>query len=351
LEIGADHLVEAARERLGEYGIDLAIESREPRGRPRQANAGGHAVATLSRADARARYAALLTESMTLSSLARGATPRPPYPLLIIGRRITQRSAASFRDAGIQFVDTRGNAFIEFDGVLVDVRGRVEPPGRVPESSDRAIHPHQPANIFSSRRSQVILALLAWPELAAGKVREIAYAASVSVGQAHDALSQLQRSGFLDPTSKRLDRTDELLDYWTAAYPTGLARRLEIATYYGDPSRPIGRPDREQPIYLSSESAKGVDIARPTTLTIYVEDLDPKLPIINRWSSSPEQIRNVFVRHKFWVSPRPREERPSTKGHNAPWPLVYADLIAAGDARLGEVAKAWRAHHARSDEV
>ncbi|MDQ7902967.1 hypothetical protein RB614_00345 [Phytohabitans sp. ZYX-F-186] len=98
--------------------------------------------------------------------------------------------------------------------------------------------------------------------LAAGKVREVAHAAGVSVGQAHDALAQLQQSGFLDPASKRLDRTDELLDYWAAAYLTGLGRRLEIATYSGDPSRPVSRPDPDQPVYLSSESAKGADIAR-----------------------------------------------------------------------------------------
>jgi hypothetical protein len=84
-------------------------------------------------------------------------------------------------------------------------------------------------------------------------------------------------------------------------------------------------------------------------LTIYLAESDAKLPILNRWSRSPDQRPNVFVRRKFWTSPRPREEDPATTAQNAPWPLVYADLVATGDARLGEIARTWRVHHARPD--
>jgi hypothetical protein len=171
------------------------------------------------------------------------------------------------------------------------------------------------------------------------------------VGQAHDALAQLDQTGFLLPLSKKPTRPDELLDYWAAAYPSGLGRRHHIASYHGDVSRPIDRPDAEQPIYLSGESAEGLDIARPTTLTLYLDTLDSKTPIVNRWSSNPEQPPNIFIRHKFWTSPRAEEERPSATSRNAPWPLVYADLIATGDARLGEVARTWRTRNARRDEV
>jgi hypothetical protein len=351
LTIAADHFIGAVRERLREFGI--ALETESP-GTPRlvpHVDADTDAIVTLSRAEAKARYAVMVKEPMTLSSLAHRAIPTPIYPSLIIGDRITRRSAAAFRDAGIQFVDTLGNAFITFGNVLVDVQGRTEPIAQVPESSHRVARPQHPANIFSPRRSQVILALLTWPELSTAKVREIANAAGVSVGQAHDTLAQLEQAGFLMPASRRLDRTDKLLDYWTAAYPTGLGRRLEIAKYHGDPSRPIRRPHADQPIYLSSESAEGTDVARPATSTVYLDTLDPKLPIMNRWSSSPDRAPNVFVRQKFWISPRPQEEIPSANGQNAPWPLVYADLVATGDARLGEVARAWRARCARSDEV
>jgi hypothetical protein len=135
-----------------------------------------------------------------------------------------------------------------------------------------------------------------------------------------------------------------LLDFWTAAYPAGLGRRLEIAQYFGDPSKPVRS---ERPFCLSGESADGVDIAHPATLTVYLDGADPKLPILNRWSRNPDRRPNVFVRRKFWISPRPHEEDPAITAQNAPWPLVYADLVATGDARLGEVARTWRTRSAR----
>jgi hypothetical protein len=298
---------------------------------------------TLSRAGVTARYAAEVNVPMTLSSLA-GRSHSTPYPRLIVGDHISRRSAAAFRSAGIQFVDARGNAFISFGSVFVDVQGRTASidqtaglPGRTSQ---------RPTNLFSPGRAQVIFALLAWPELAGGKVREIANAAGRSVGQTHDALQLLEQAGFLVPTSKKLTRTGELLDFWAAAYPSGLGRQLETSQYHGDISRSV-RSDR--PFYLSGESAAGIDIPRPATLTIYVDGADQKLPILNRWSRSPDHRPNVFVRHKFWVSPRPDEEDPATTARNAPWPLVYADLMATGDARLGEVARSWRTQSARSD--
>ncbi|RSM44715.1 hypothetical protein DMB66_52130, partial [Actinoplanes sp. ATCC 53533] len=71
---------------------------------------------------------------MTLSSLAH-RTSAAPHPLLVVGDRISRRSAAALRDAGIQFVDALGNAFIAFDGALVEVQGRTEPTNQAPKSS------------------------------------------------------------------------------------------------------------------------------------------------------------------------------------------------------------------------
>ncbi len=346
-----DRLMRAADERLREFGITLHREPHDAEGRAANVDARIDAVVTLSHAEARARYAVVAKDSMTLSALAKGTFPPLPYPLLIVGNRISRRSAAAFRDAGVQFIDALGNAFLAFGSVRIEVQGRTEATAPDSTSINPIVPPRRPANIFSPRRSQVILALLTWPELSAAKVRDIARAAGVSVGQAHDALTQLDQAGFLVPSSPGLVRADELLDYWTAAYPTGLGKRLEVARYHGDPLRPISRPDPDQPLYLSGESAEGTDIARPATLTLYIDVLDRKLPLANRWSSSPDHTPNILVRQKFWTSPRPDEEPLPTKGRNAPWPLVYADLVATGDARLREVARTWRARCARPDKV
>ncbi|UQU67048.1 hypothetical protein COUCH_12565 [Couchioplanes caeruleus] len=344
-----ENLIGTAEERLRELGITLRTRAWSPGDETIPPDAGIDAVATLSRGVTDAQYAVVAKHSMTLSSLLHHVRSALPFPLLLISDRISRRSATAFRDAGIQFIDRLGNAFITFGDVLVDVRGRTETNARDLADHDAGTTPHQPANIFSPRRSQVILALLTWPELRAATVRAIADASGVSIGQAHDALAQLERAGFLTPTTGRLIRGDDLLDYWAAAYPTGLSRRLDIARYHGDISAPLRQPPLEQSVYLSGESAEGTIVARPATLTIYIDtlDLNRRMAIANRWSSSPDRTPNIFVRHKFWTPPHTEERPPLTS--NAPWPLVYADLLSTGDARLREAAKAWRARCARPD--
>jgi hypothetical protein len=335
-----DRVLELAQERLREFGMAFKIE-------PSRQDSGIDATITISRGEVTATYSVQVKASMTLASVARFDQPAGSHPLLVMGPRINSRSAAAFRDAQIQFLDTLGNAFISFGGVLIDVRGRTAPADQRQATIPLGAGRQQPANLFSPGRAQVILALLTWPELVGERVRQLASTAGVSVGQAHDALTQLAEAGFLVHDARRMARSGELLDYWTAAYPTGLGRRLETARYHGDPSRSISS---ERPVYLSGESAQGVDIARPTTLTVYLDSVDSRLPIANRWSANPDRVRNVFVRRKFWVSPRPGEEDPSISVQNAPWPLVYADLLATGDARLAEVARTWRVHRARFDQ-
>ncbi|GAA2641647.1 type IV toxin-antitoxin system AbiEi family antitoxin [Paractinoplanes durhamensis] len=132
-----------------------------------------------------------------------------------------------------------GNAFILFDGVRIEVQGRTAPTKHTAKDNPPAAPPTRRTNLFSSGRSRVIFALLAWPELAGGKIREIATAAGIPVGQAHDALTRLEEAGYLIRASRAMTREDDLLDFWAAAYPAGLGRRLEIARYHGDPVKPI----------------------------------------------------------------------------------------------------------------
>ncbi|HEX5202647.1 MAG TPA: type IV toxin-antitoxin system AbiEi family antitoxin [Actinoplanes sp.] len=340
-------LFDAVRERLRELGVALDAEQTVP-------DAGIDAVLTLSRGSQRQRYAAEAKAPMTLSSVIHDKPERRgglSDPRLIIGDRISRRSADALRAAGIQFVDASGNAFITFGNVLIDVRGRTEPAALTSGARRQPDRPPHPTNLFSSRRSQVILALLSWPDLSDTTVREIAAASGVSTGQAHDTVLRLQQTGFLAPGSRRLERTDELLDLWTAAYLTGLGPRLALARYHGDPSRPLSGVTPGRPVYRSGESANDSGVVRPATLTIYLNHVDPRFPVLNRWDASPDREPNVFLRRKFWTSPRADEEQFAANGQNAPWPLVYADLVATRDARLREVAQSWRARFARSDQV
>ncbi|WP_182263143.1 type IV toxin-antitoxin system AbiEi family antitoxin [Rhodococcus sp. UFZ-B548] len=345
--------MEAIADRLQEFGITLDVGTSPLV----ESDAGFDALVTLVGHGNHARYALNMKTSMTLTAvLPISQAAWMPHPLLVVGPKINGRSAAAFRAADIQYIDTIGNAFIKFGSVYVEVQGRTTPTLNLSSEWDFPTGDHRDyqevsprrvtRNLFSPRRSQVVLALLAWPNLAEAKVRDIAQVAGVSVGQAHESLALLEDAGFLK--GERLHRFSELLDYWTNEYPRGLGRKMTIATFASDSPdnfRPL-YPD--QAVYFSGESARGVDIVRPTTLTIYVETFDKKIALVNRWRADSSGGANIVVMKKFWTDPT-YLTRPDYRGEdvlagpdNAPWPLVYADLMASGDPRLAEVARTWR---------
>jgi hypothetical protein len=163
--------------------------------------------------------------------------------------------------------------------------------------------------------------------------------AGVSSGLTHDCLDLLERNGYLSPGRQReLRDGEELLDHWTATYPSGLAPTLRLGEFSGD----IGevrsvRPD--EPMFVSGESAVPRMI-RPISLTIYVDELDPMLAIRNRWRSDEQP--NIVVRRKFWTDPGVPKELPDGK-LLVPWTLAYADLMATGESRQREAAHQLRA--------
>ncbi|MFB7860051.1 type IV toxin-antitoxin system AbiEi family antitoxin [Rhodococcus qingshengii] len=346
--------MDAIADRLHEFGIALDF------GPAVEPYAGFDALVTLVGHGYHARYALNVKASMTLTSiLPIVEASRMPHPLLVVGPKITGRSAAALRANDIQYIDTNGNAYIKFGGVYVEVQGRTPPPLNsssewgfpvgvgdhldYQEASPRRVT----RNLFSPSRSQVVFALLTWPYLSEAKVRDIAQVAGVSIGQAHQSLSLLEDAGFLK--GERLHRFSELLDYWTNEYPRGLGRKMTIGTFVSDSPDDFRPLYPDQTVYFSGESAQGVDIVRPTTLTIYVETFDKKIALVNRWRRPDSSGgANVAVMKKFWMNPK-YLTRPDYRGEdslagqeNAPWPLVYADLMASGDPRLAEVARTWR---------
>jgi hypothetical protein len=317
-----DELLEQVRERLGALGVGISIADDDDIAwtgvRTRRAQ--------LKRGRNQQTYLAAYGDKVPLAS----ALPaHGNEPVLAIARNVGPKTADAYRRAEIQYVDASGNAWLQFGDVLIDVQGRrPATPRRNRVTGD----------LFTTSRAQVAGVLLAWPGLWRSTQREVAHAAGVSLGQANNALRLLAEAGF-GPGGRRGD--DELLRLWAATFPTGLAERLTLATFRGDPER-IG-PVGAQAIYRSGEVA-AADLLRPATATLYVEELDPRLAVVNRWRTDAEP--NIVVRRAFWHSPGSEEEPTPTKALRAPWPLVYADLLASEDSRVRGVAEEWRKTHA-----
>lgn len=328
-----EELLDEVRESLATYGI---ASSWTP-------EFDEHAFdyrAIITRGRLRQTYAVVVKSQITLAAIAGIDHRWTPLPILVVGWRISARSADALHDAGIQYVDAAGNAYLSFGDVYVDVRGR-RPTHSGNEPASRA---SAAVNLFSARRAQVICALLTWPRLVHARVKDLAEAAGVSVGQAHETVGQLEHAGFVGPGGLR--RQHDLLELWAAAYAAGLGSKLELGRFVGDPSpeRVIGTDITAAPA-ISGEAAVGDLLGRRLTLTAYVNRFEPGLIIANRWRRDSEVRPNIFVRRRFWSSDPAEDEYDAEGQLLAPWPIVYADLLATGNPRLSEIAQVWRDRH------
>ena len=312
--------------------VDLGVTAKVGSGLPDRHGVQAAKV-RLTRGASRQEYTLVYGPAVKLSAVGGG---NANVPTLLFTTFVAPKSADTLRRAGVQYVDAAGNAWVEFGDVLVDVRGQRRPAG--------ADQPARTAgNLFSTGRARVTFALLAWPQLWKAPQRELAHAAGVSLGQAHNTLTLLREAGY-GPDRARPGQS-ELLDLWAAVFPTGLAKKLTLATYRGDIDT-VKKVDADDRVFLSGQVAAD-DLLRPVTLTLYVDDLDPRLPVVNRWRSDGPP--NIVVRRTFWHAPD-NSEAPLEGVRPAPWPLVYADLASSDDPRVRTVAKEWRDGHARPGE-
>lgn len=280
---------------------------------------------TLTRGADRQRYSVLLGRPARLDDITRH--PPTAHPVMLFTDFVPRRTALALRNAGVQYLDGEGNAWVEFGHVLIDIRGRARPKTTKYETPSPRI---LASNMFSPTRAQVVFALLAWPQLWAAPRRELAEAAGVSVGLVHDALTRLLDAG-LDQSARRAD----LLNRWTTAFPDGLAKRLTLASYRGDIDS-LSRITSGHDMLVSGEVA-ATQLLRPASAVLYMQNLDPALALAHRWRT--DGFANIVVRRKFWHDPR--GPSPSREVSEAPWPLVYADLATSDDPRTRDAATEW----------
>lgn len=287
----------------------------------------------------RARFHLGYTSSMTSLSFNRiELYYSDTSPILLVGPRVTERSAERFRALGINYLDAGGNAFIAFDGVHIDVRGRLR--GLSVDDEVGRSKSRTTVNLFSVKRSQVIFAILSWDELLEAPLRQLATAAGVSLGQVQETLELLTEYGFLDSRRRFVPQGREaLIDQWTAAYPLGLGMGRADALFVGEFQDLSSSENR---VYISGEAAVP-HLLRAETLLLYSEEVPVDLIRARRWRRAQDNA-TVVLRRKFWADPRGLQGEPDDEPDvlTAPWLLVYADLMASGDGRQREAAQQLR---------
>jgi hypothetical protein len=248
---------------------------------------------------------------------------------LLVADHVTPPLAEVLRARGIEFIDAAGNAFLHQPPLLVFVKG--QRPAEAAPTLERG-------RAFQATGLQVLFALLARPELVARPYREIAVAAGVAHGTVGWVMAELPGLGYVARVGgrRRLLNGERLLDRWTEAYARTLRPRLLLGRFHGD-IRVLRARTAQWPegLLIGGElaAARLTRHLRPGTATFYARAIDPK--VILKLVFRADADGNVDFRRRFW-------DLPGAEGQLTPTLLVYADLLAIGDARCLETAQRLR---------
>lgn len=326
-------LLDAAIEAALGMGVSMQIVQREPQlGRSR-----ADALVRVTHGGQEVLYAVEVRRTLHPATLgaALQQLERLGQQAMLVTDYITPELADELKARKIAFLDTAGNAYLEQGGLLVWIKGQKRVGKPVAVTAGRAF---QPTGL------QVLFTLLCNPQAVNRPYRELADMAGVAHGTVGWVMPDLQQMGFVkDLNGKRGTRRfferDRLLDEWATTYARVLRPRTLIGRYYvstleGWQDWPLA----EHGALWGGEPAAAIltNYLRPGELTIYADKLPGLLAARHRFMKEPApgQTAVVEVRKRFWNFPTDPEYN-----NLVPPVLVYADLLATGDARCIETAK------------
>jgi hypothetical protein len=251
---------------------------------------------------------------------------------LLVTDYATPPVAERLKELDVPFVDAVGNAYLRRPPVFIWVVGR-KPLAK--QKRFRAGRAFQPTGL------KLVFALLCRPDLVDEGYREIADFAGVAHGTVGWVVGDLRDLGFLTETGhkrarvRRLRERRRLLTQWAEAYARTLRPQLLIDRYQAaDPDwwRKLDPPKYK--VLLGAEPAAAIATRhlRPGIVTLYTEKTPARLIADYRLRKATEGT--VELRRRFWPFDHEWEQPNLT-----PPVLIYADLLATGDARCIETAQ------------
>ncbi len=251
------------------------------------------------------------------------------HPLLLITKYVNNNQADELKKKGIQFLDTAGNAYINYHQIYIFIKGNKQHDLFFNNKQNRAF---QPSGL------RIIYALLCYPDLIKETYRFIADTTNVALGTVGQVINDLSNLGFVLERSKRdrkLIKMEELFNRWCINYIEKLRPKLLINKFTGPVDWWVNyelNPDYAQ---WGGEVAanKLVKYIKPQEIIIYTEIENYKKIIIDNKLHKNKNGDIIFL-EKFWKVIKKNEMKDIVNPI-----LVYADLINTGNQRIVETAR------------
>lgn len=250
---------------------------------------------------------------------------QPPF---LIADYITPQIGDALRARGIPFADAAGNAYLERPPLLIWIKGQ--------RPEEETLTRGRGGRAFQASGLRVLFALICNPGWVHAPYRDLARKAGVAHGTVGWVMAELPRLGFITKLrgERQLVQQERLLQQWAEHYPRVLRPRLQLGQFKADILEWWTRlKPTDYGVLLGGEVAAGrmTKYLRPGTATFYADKIDPHLVLDLKLRADPHGGNVEFLR-RFWNF---ADEIPGL----APAALVYADLMATGDARCIETAK------------
>ncbi len=326
-------LLDAAVEAAAGLGVTVQVVQRDPQlGRAR-----ADALVRVTHGGQEVLYAVAVRRTLHPATLgaALQQLERLGQQAMLVTDYVTPALADELKARHIAFLDTAGNAYFEQPPLLIWVKGQKPAAKPATQTAGRAF---QPTGL------QVLFTLLCNPQAVNRPYRELAEMAGVAHGTVGWVIPDLQQLGYVRDLkgkrgTRRLFELERLLDEWATTYARVLRPRTLLGRYYvptleGWKDWPLA----EHGALWGGEPAAAVltDYLRPGVLTLYAEKLPGLLAARQKFMKEPAPGHTavVEVRKRFWNFPGDPQHT-----NLVPPLLVYADLLATGDARCIETAK------------
>ncbi|MEA2006141.1 MAG: type IV toxin-antitoxin system AbiEi family antitoxin [Acidobacteriota bacterium] len=248
---------------------------------------------------------------------------------MLVTRYINPQIAGELKKMNIPFIDVAGNAYINEPPMLIFMTGN-KPPDKY--------RLELPPRTFRPAGLQVIFALLCNPGLENAPLREIANKAVVALGTVGRVMYDLKRMNYLieiHPRNRRLIRKENLLNRWVTAYPEQLRPKKMLGRFRADKKdwwKHIKLKDAKA--LLGGELAANIltKYLKPQIITIYAKPPIGRFLLKNKIKKDING--NIEILNVFWGF-----EHNGLYNELVPPLLIYADLLATGDARNIETAR------------
>ena len=304
---------------------------------------GVHWVAKTKKWAAQANIGIIINQIRNLAAADEG---------LLVADYLNPNMCDRLKHAGIQFIDTAGNAYINQHPVYISIKGN-KPQQRVIENkSVKTGKAFQPSGI------KVVFAFIRDKLLINAPYREIADQAGVALGTVGCVIHDLIEQGFLlediNGKQRKLTRHDLLVDQWADAYLTKLKRKHKFATFT------TSNPDWWKTVDPQKYDANwGGEIAA----SIYTNYMNPKNGVVyinrvnvsNFLQAARLQIIEPHVREYIsidMIKPFWKKSKPigNAKFGDLVHPIIaYADLVEIGDTRDLDTANELREEYLLED--